>query len=784
MRVEVTLQAQSEKLAPDEAQRRYPGLRPSLLYHQWRTAQALQSAPLVMNTYNTGTGKTRASLLHLFDLPPDGESRVLFIAPTNELLHQHVGDIQTFVQEQQLPFVVVELNAARLNALTTADERERRGEKLVRLLRNPYEFAEALGLDPAALRTRSLILVTNPDLFYYALYWQFGLNDQRNLFQAFVTSFRYVVIDEFHYYNSKQLANFLLFVILSREFGYFENNERCFCLLSATPSAEVTLYLDRIFENEEKKWKLISPDNEPPAEAQLLEQEHVLAPLQLVLQSGTVDEYAAAQGATIRQWLADGQDGALISGALWRVNAAYSRLVPLLPKGSMGRITGAQPVEERRNDQSKSLILATPTVDIGYNFVKLGKVRQNLDFVIFDARFQDEFFQRLGRAGRVLGKPQQDIPAHAIALLAEEAVAKLKERDGQTITRQEFAAFVRDKGIIGAKDDFSVYLRAGGMLENAAPILQAQKMFAKADSDLLERAFDAVKQVFAPESRWTYRTINGCWKKHQTIIRWLKESQAVKRSELHGLMAEFLGWSASQNVQEKDVADNEAALWQQKKLLEGFRIWCEMQAALIGSHFQFRDSFSGPTASIYDPDHLLSSADVTEYDLIHIVENYNYEHWEPVTFAAKTGVQPEADAICVRLQSRRQERQRMTLQWSPPSILYANWNLVEFERCFAAGDPVTLHGVVLNTQSPLPHSLRAAIEEQHVTALLVPSKLQGHLLRVIQPRGIYTRDLFVQLSNQEIKYSALLGTSALLIAPLLRWAFGLQQRREDTAIIC
>ena len=33
------------------------------LYHQWRTYNATE--PLIVNTYNTGTGKTKAALLRL-----------------------------------------------------------------------------------------------------------------------------------------------------------------------------------------------------------------------------------------------------------------------------------------------------------------------------------------------------------------------------------------------------------------------------------------------------------------------------------------------------------------------------------------------------------------------------------------------------------------------------------------------------------------------------------------------------------------------------------------------
>ena len=59
-------------------------------------------------------------------------------------------------------------------------------------------------------------------------------------------------------------------------------------------------------------------------------------------------------------------------------------------------------------------------------------------------------------------------------------------------------AFVRSRGAIDTKDDFSAYLRAGGMLENVAPLLNAQAMFSQEDAPILEQVFDTIKQVFAP----------------------------------------------------------------------------------------------------------------------------------------------------------------------------------------------------------------------------------------------------------------------------------------------
>lgn len=784
MVVELTLRGQSEKIAPSDPY----NLGTPLLYHQWRTVEALRRAPLVMNSYNTGTGKTRASLLQLFHLPADGQSHVLFIAPTNELLHQHVNDIREFVETHQLPYRVLEVNAKLLRELAdpdAADVVDRQGERLVRLLRNPLSFSEQLGIAPTDQRKLSVILVTNPDLFYYAFYWQFAANDQRNLFQTFVTHFRYVVIDEFHYYTTKQLANFLLFIILSREFGYFALGadglpERQFCLLSATPESSICSYLDLIFGQD--GWIHIAPNNEPP-EAALLAQTPVLAPLQLSIQAGTINDFAEKNGALILGWLREQQDGALISGALWRVNQAYAALRRVIPEHLMGRITGAQPVEERRRDQLKPLILATPTVDIGYNFLKYEKARQNLDFVVFDARFRDEFTQRMGRAGRVLGKAECDTPARAIALVDEETVASFVPLQGREITRSEFTQFLHTQSAILARDDFAGYLRAGGMLENTYPILRAREMFARSDDPILERAFEAVRQVFAPDTRWSYHGMLGYWARYRKLERWLRNPKEAKLPDNSQLMAEFLGWSMQQTFTTEEVQENFTQLIGQKELLDGFRLWCEMQHALTRAHFSFRDNFNSPVAWVYDPHKLLSSAPVTQYDLIHIVENYVYESLTVEIFAQRTGEQPPADALCVYLHAHRQQRQRVTLQWRRlPRLFHGEWDEVAFERAFAAGEPVAIRGIRLRADDPLPEQLSAAIETKYLTAYLTPTLLLGPLLRVLQPRGISNRELFVQLGNREVQYAVVLGTNALLVAPLMRWAFGLHQRQTETAI--
>src|SRR5260370_2279618 len=83
------------------------------LYHQWRTYNATE--PLIINTYNTGTGKTKAALLRLlkrardigFNYLDSSEHNALLITPTNELLMQHAHDAEKFCDENKLPSRVV-----------------------------------------------------------------------------------------------------------------------------------------------------------------------------------------------------------------------------------------------------------------------------------------------------------------------------------------------------------------------------------------------------------------------------------------------------------------------------------------------------------------------------------------------------------------------------------------------------------------------------------------------------------------------------------------------------
>lgn len=354
--ITINLNAGYEKISPTNEF----GLKHPPLYHQQRTYNALETNDLVINTYNTGTGKTRASLLRLFDLKNEN---VLFIAPTNELIHQHANDIREFVKEQDLNFYVAEVTGQKLREWDVVDDpgyRVRNPRKLHELIQNPRDYF------PEMTQQRPLILVTNPDIFYLCFYTVYSPLDRANLFRHFLLDFNYIVIDEFHYYNAKQLANFLMFFILSKEFGYFESNGRKVCLLSATPDEKVIDYLDTIG----LKYACISPDNEP-IESNSYEKIQTLSELELTLHSGKMQNLLKDHPEWIGDPLHSGKEGAVISSSLRTINEIKQVLQTTGLREKIGLITGAVGRKERR-DATKSfpLVLATPTVDIGYNFEK------------------------------------------------------------------------------------------------------------------------------------------------------------------------------------------------------------------------------------------------------------------------------------------------------------------------------------------------------------------------------------------------------------------------------
>lgn len=768
----------AEKLAPDNPL----GLAQQPLYHQMRTLEALRTHDLVMNTYNTGAGKTIASLLYLFDLDGTGKN-VLFIAPTNALLAQHATDIEQFITTHNLDYKVLRVTAAEIRAI----EREQRpsqrtGETLQQLIRNYLEF------DPAAVQRKPIVLVVNPDIFYYALYFRYGAHDRRNVFERFLTAFDYIVVDEFHYYDAKQLANFLFAFALFDQFGYFDMRQRKVCLLSATPAQTVVMYLDRIFG---QRWARIGPDNEPAA-SEGLATTPALTALTLEIVGATLEEWLDQGVAQVQGWLRQGQDGAIISSSLASVNIAYARLRRAVDASDIGRITGPEPGEERQRATARRLILATPTVDIGYNFVKLNKTRQPIDFVVCDARYGDELLQRIGRGGRVLGKAQTDVPAQAVVVAPAEAAAALAAHDGKTLSRSEFASLIRTCDQLPPKHSLTGYIRSHAITECFWPIYQIGKMLPPDLQHEIEDLFERVRQIFAPDSRRSPGGLKGFFRKFEQREMWLaatRNGQMPLDKDTAEHLADWLAWMEPQTgrIDPSSLRPHLSQLLADEAQRQALRTFVQSQVEVTRALFAFRDSFQGPTTVVFDPQHLLSSQTVNSYDFFHLLRNYSLSSlMSRQQFTRLTGETDLTGDFYVQLLAHRNPR--LVLEF----VIESDADRETFEQGWC-GAPVALQGVRLQAREPGGDLLAGALENQVVTALssrflpmfIVPPDSVGVMIGRLRGTNLWAQRLTVRFSDGSVEdgYRALLGVAAFHAHAELQWHFWLKDRLKPDAII-
>ena len=757
--ITITLNAGYEKISPTNPF----GLTPPLLYHQQRTHDALKTNELVINTYNTGTGKTRASLLRLFDL--EGEN-VLFIAPTNELIHQHADDIQEFVEEHDLNFAVAEVTGKRLREWEIIDDpgyRVRNPSKLHDLIQNPPDYF------PELTQRAPLILVTNPDIFYLCFYTFYSPLDSANLFHDFLQEFNYIVIDEFHYYNAKQLSNFLMFFILSKEYGYFDKGRKI-CLLSATPDEKVLTYLKRVG----LKYALISPDNEPE-KSNGYEQEQTLSELELTTHSGKMYDTLKVQPECIRNLLDSGKDGAIISSSLRTINEIKQGLQKGGIKDKFGLITGAVSTQERR-DATKSfpLVLATPTVDIGYNFKKAGRLRQNIDFVCFDALYGSEFTQRIGRAGRLLGKEDTTHLSIGHAFVQGKLYSQLQA--GESYDRREFAALVKDS--LGEDNRFYHYIQSYAVLEAFYPLYAHFKRVPEERQYRVREIFETIRQVFAPDSettfdemykkiKWhhTYKTVIEAFEKntYNDFIQREQERAAWSYFEHRSWLNETLEKFRSTPSEQLNSAIK--GFVKRRSNRERMVEHAKQKYHLIHSLFNFRGSDVGIRCGIYDPNHLFqNTAKHTEYELFHVLSHYEFTPLDQETYHKHTGEWGNHCKFFVRADDFKSPPNRVQFDYDAGGV-----DQESFERQYCWG-PAALKGLRLGlSNGSVPLEIQDALTDRYITCLLSKMENRYALNSILETKRQVAYPLSVTFGDgQQQKYQLILGSQAFLINAELR----------------
>ncbi len=789
--ITLTLEPQSEYvwLGENPSPAIFPPGQPPLL-HQWRTYNAEQ--PLIVNTYNTGTGKTKAALLRLLKRAENKEFRLdstednaLLIAPTNELLAQHARDADEFCEKNDLKYRVVPISRASLDEYKLQEHFSetdlRRGAALHYIMQNSRR------LDGDSSKKAALFVV-NPDIFYYALYYCYGKNDRIPLFQDILTLCNYIVIDEFHYYDAKQFANFLFFMRLSQ---HYSMPNRQFCLLTATPNERVEAYLKRLFREEDIAW--ITPESGESFVQ--TEKTRALAPVTLEVYNeqdfpdGLLTLAAGMRG-DINAWLKQGEDGAIISGALWRVNQMYDALRATLSPGEMGRLTGAETLQGRADARHKALILATPTVDIGYNFDRPGKKRQNIDFLLLDARSRDELIQRLGRAGRVLGKDIKDVPSRVYAVVNQQCCEILKPYAGQHIDRATFRQIV-DQSMPPRHILYS-YIESGAIAEAFLPIFRLESMTAEAGKPDIEQLFTEVKDLFAPKAKFSYKQMRWMIRDYTDRDRYYSGMNTFP-ADLTDCLKKCQKRLESQQKNGKRWKDiQDAYHWLQNDLRRYFT---------EKARFSFREAFQPPLALVRDEQGLLSSSLVTLYDVLHIAKNYRAKYfptrkeWERgIGLALPEGAE-KAIIFCDLIALRQpDERLQIGLKLDARGYRKLDWE-EQFVYRSREYTPTSLYGletVVLNSSRALDEQVRTMFKERYIPAFLArgESRTASQLGNLRRQGQILCYQLTVTFEDEyTANYDAVLGTMALLTWAEIQFIYRRldeqkAQSEDDDPMIC
>ncbi|WP_293338482.1 type I-D CRISPR-associated helicase Cas3' [Microcoleus sp. CAWBG58] len=593
------------------------------LQHQVDVFEQSRNADIVLNSSPTGTGKTEASCTVLLHNPTQS---AVYIAPTNALVEQQREALEKFVREAGLRHVVKSASAKEVKEWPNDKVGTRPGEKLYNVLRNPATVFSDVGAN------QPIILVTNPDIFYYATFFAYNKLDRTNIASAFYQKFGTVIFDEFHLYDAKQLVSLLFYLAYSYVFGFFEYGRRV-VLLTATPEPACELAL----KNLEFKGVKIAWINGENSDSNLLPSQ---TSVNLELRSQPdKNEWLKelADEVTKRFQENPDQNGAVILDALVNINDLYHLLKQRGLGNAIGRITGPAPKADRKRAMQCPIILATSTVDVGFNFERKPEpTRQNLDWLIFSARDRFSFWQRLGRVGRVLGKSETNIDSEAIGYLPEKAweqgLSTLDCTGGRASLKQMLDSIpCLDKPFL------DVYWRSEAFLEIARPLLELEEKFENLPGiELIAQLFNTLKETLGGNRDWDYyrgrmRTLRGAEdivkvsaKKLTLKSQWkyIKGGQAFVKKflEVHYPfeVEELKAKRASiEQFEELFQEDDEHG----KELKDFAEIWSASYAPL----FQFRSSLF-ESLPIRDPQGLLlDESEETILDPLHLLRYYEFD---------------------------------------------------------------------------------------------------------------------------------------------------------------
>lgn len=597
------------------------GFMKQALQHQVDVFEKSRNHDLILDLAPTGTGKTKAGLTVLLH---QLNKTAVYIAPTNALVTQQKEAAEQFIKDAGLPHVVKAATAKEIQDWPDDKVGRRSGEKLYNVLRNPATIFPEVGAN------RPLLLVTNPDIFYYSTFWAYNKLDRSNIASQFYSKFTTVIFDEFHLYNAKQLVSLLFFIAYSHVLGYFQH-QRKVILLTATPEPACQEAF-KIFEK--AGMRIAQINGESINDSQLPSQTAINLEIRPQLER---DEYLSqiANEVTKRFQENSAQNGAVILDSKDHINRLAQLLTERGIKDFYGRIHGSTPKKERLIAIQKPIILATSTVDVGFNFDKHPTpTRQTLDWLVFSAKDRFSFWQRLGRVGRVLGRIETDISSDAIVYLNlkawEQNISSLDCSEGRESLKN-----ILDNLTCLDRPFLDIYWRSEASLEIARPLAELEDSLENLPQiTVVNELYQTMQAIFGGKRDWSYyryriKALKGAEVIKDTPIKSLKKQwkfikggQAFIKVFLRTYYPE--DWEYIRDNPEKIEAyesffqDNEESAEELKKFAQ---VWFVTYQPI----FQFRESLFD-NLKVYDQFNLLlDESEETVLEPIHLLRYYDFD---------------------------------------------------------------------------------------------------------------------------------------------------------------
>ncbi len=591
-----------------------------VLQHQYEVYEAAKTHDIILDLAPTGTGKTKAGLSVIHH---NRDRNAIYIAPTNALIEQQTEAAQKFVKAAGLPHVVIAASAKQVREWPDDRVGPRPGEKIYNLLREPATLFPEYG-------GRPLLLVTNPDIFYYAAFFQYGSKDRSNIASEFYGSFSTIIFDEFHLYDAKQLVSLLFYLALSKVFGYFDDSRKII-LLTATPEPACEAALALL---EKEGVKIQKVDGKSEQSHQIPSQTSVNLEIRKQIDKESLIAEITTEVINRLRSQPD-QCGAVILDSKATLNRLADQLRNKVGEQYFGRLIGNTPKDQRHSAVQKQVILATSTVDVGFNFERdIASERQNLDWLIFSSRDRFSFWQRMGRVGRVLGKPVTDIPSDAITYLPEKAweqgIADLPVDAGRTGLQQKLEALDCLK-----RPFLDIYWRSEAFLEIAKPLLELEtQLEGLPQASLITDLYGVLQKVLQGKRDWDFykkrmRMLQGAenlakspLKKIQKEWKYIKGGQSCLMSFLRTCCPEDY-----EDIQagRDSIASVESLLKKDSELAGDLHSYAKIIYASYSPLFRFRESLF-ENLKIQDPHKLLlDEAGETIIDPIHLLRFYEFE---------------------------------------------------------------------------------------------------------------------------------------------------------------